>query len=527
MTAIALPQARARTRDEIYGARYLIAFAVTLASVLELVDTSIVNVAIPHMMGNLGATLEEIAWVSTGYIVANVIVLPMTSFFSDTFGRRNYYVGSIALFTIASFFCGHASSLYGLVFWRVIQGIGGGALISTAQAILFDVFPKEERGTSTAIFGVGVMVGPLLGPTLGGWITANYSWPWIFYINLPLGLIAGALCWQYVPEPSAQVKRGDGIDWFGLFFLALGIGSLQIMLERGQGRDWFASKEIIIEAILAATGLVAFVWRELAAEHPMVDIRILKNRQLATGVTFGLVLGFALYASVFVLPVFLQGLLGYSAWDTGKVMFPGAIASAVTMALVGRFMQKLDARPIVVVGVLLYLWSMTMHWHFTMAIGLSDTLIPIVMRGVAMGLVFVPLTGMTVAQLKPQQMAQGTGLFNLARQLGGSLGIAAAATLVTRFTERARDGLLPHLDAADPNVHSFLSNAIAAMSRAGASLPQATARAEQLLSYKLQQQASLLAYDKIYLTMGIVFTCALPLLLLFKTGRVTGKVEAH
>ncbi len=527
MTAIALPQARARTRDEIYGARYLIAFAVTLASVLELVDTSIVNVAIPHMMGNLGATLEEIAWVSTGYIVANVIVLPMTSFFSDTFGRRNYYVGSIALFTIASFFCGHASSLYGLVFWRVIQGIGGGALISTAQAILFDVFPKEERGTSTAIFGVGVMVGPLLGPTLGGWITANYSWPWIFYINLPLGLLAGVLCWQYVPEPSAQVKRGDGIDWFGLFFLILGIGSLQIMLERGQSRDWFDSKEIVTEAILAAFGLVAFVWRELAIEHPMVDIRILKNRQLATGVAFGLVLGFALYASVFALPVFLQGLLGYSAWDTGKVMFPGAIASAVTMALVGRFMQKIDARPIVVVGVLLYLWSMTMHWHFTMAIGLSDTLIPIVMRGVAMGLVFVPLTGMTVAQLKPQQMAQGTGLFNLARQLGGSLGIAAAATLVTRFTERARDGLLPHLDAADPNVHSFLSQAVAAMSGAGASLPEAQARAYQLLSYKLQQQASLLAYDKIYLTMGIVFTCALPLLLLFRTGRVTGKVEAH
>jgi DHA2 family multidrug resistance protein len=527
MTALALPQVRARTRDEIYGARYLIAFAVTLASVLELVDTSIVNVAIPHMMGNLGATLEEIAWVSTGYIVANVIVLPMTSFFSDTFGRRNYYTGSIALFTIASFFCGHATSLYGLVFWRVIQGIGGGALISTAQAILFDVFPKEERGTSTAIFGVGVMVGPLLGPTLGGWITANYSWPWIFYINLPLGVIAAALCWQYVPEPSAQGKRGEGIDVLGILFLILGIGSLQIMLERGQSKDWFASTEIIIEAILAAAGLIAFVWRELAAEHPMVDIRILKDRQLATGVTFGLVLGFALYASVFCLPVFLQGLLGYSAWDTGMVMFPGAIASAITMAVVGRFMQRIDARPIVVVGVLLYLWSMTMHWHFTMAIGLGDTLIPIVMRGVAMGLVFVPLTGMTVAQLKPQQMAQGTGLFNLARQLGGSLGIAAAATLITRFTARARDGLLPHLDASDPNVHSFLSQATAAMSRAGASLPQAQARAYQILSYKLQQQASLLAYDKIYLTMGIVFTCALPLLLLFKTGRVTGKVEAH
>ncbi|HEY8062316.1 MAG TPA: DHA2 family efflux MFS transporter permease subunit, partial [Gemmatimonadales bacterium] len=528
MTSIALPLPAARSRADVYRARYVIAFAVTLASVLELVDTSIVNVAIPHMMGNLGATLEEIAWVSTGYIVANVIVLPMTSFFSDTFGRRNYYTGSIALFTAASFFCGQSHSLEQLVFWRVIQGIGGGALISTAQAILFDVFPREERGTSTAIFGMGVMVGPLLGPTLGGWITANYSWPWIFYINLPLGIIAAVLCWQFVPEPSVPVRRGaTGIDWLGLFFLAVGIGSLQILLERGQSKDWFASKEIVVEAILAASGLVAFVWRELVADQPMVDLRILRSRQMATGVTFALVLGFALYASVFVLPVFLQGLLGYSAWDTGLVMFPGAIASAITMAVVGRLTQKMDARPLVVAGVLLYLVSMTMHWQFTLDTGLHDTLLPIVIRGVGIGLVFVPLTAMTVADLKPQQMAQGTGLFNLSRQLGGSLGIAAAATLVTRFAATARAGLLPHLDPSDPRVRAWIDQVTAGMTHLGASLPQAQARAYQLLSYRLQQQASLLAYDKIYLTMGIVFTCALPLLLFFRTGRVTGKVEAH
>ena len=409
-----------------------------------------------------------------------------------------------------------------------MQGIGGGALISTAQAILFDVFPREERGTSTAIFGVGVMVGPLLGPTLGGWITANYSWPWIFYINLPLGVIAGTLCWQFVPEPSARVSRGEGgVDWLGLMFLIMGIGALQIMLERGQSKDWFSSPEIVIEAICAVVGLTSFVWRELVAEHPMVDLRILKNRQLATGVAFALLLGFALYASVFALPVFLQGLLGYSAWDTGVVMFPGAIASAVTMAVVGKVLKKTDARYLVVAGVLLYLWSMTMHWHFTMDTGLHDTILPVVLRGIGVGLVFVPLTGMTVAELKPQQMAQGTGLFNLSRQLGGSLGIAAAATLVTRFSERARAGLLPHLDPSDPGVHAWLNQVTAGMMRYGASLQQAQARASQIMSLKLQQQAALLSYDKLYLTMGIAFTCALPLLLLFKTGRVSGKVEAH
>jgi DHA2 family multidrug resistance protein len=410
----------------------------------------------------------------------------------------------------------------------VVQGIGGGALISTAQAILYDVFPKEERGTSTAIFGIGVMVGPLLGPTLGGWLVENFSWPWIFYINLPLGLLAGFLCWQYVPEPSAKVQRRDGIDWLGIFFLALGIGCLQIMLERGQSKDWFASKEIVAEAVLAAFGLVSFVWRELLAEHPMVDIRILKNRQMAVGVTFAMVLGFALYASVFVLPVFLQGLLRYSAFDTGMVMFPGAIASAFTMAIVGKMMGKMDARKLVVAGVLLYLVSMIQHSHFTLEIGLHDTLLPIVLRGIGMGLVFVPLTGLTVADLKPQQMAQGTGLFNLSRQLGGSLGIAAAASLVTHFTEKARSGLLPHLGANDPMVQNWLQQVTAGMQHAGASLQQAQARALELLSLRLTQQAALLAYDKIYLTMGITFTCALPLLLLFRTGRVAGgKVDAH
>jgi DHA2 family multidrug resistance protein len=336
------------------------------------------------------------------------------------------------------------------------------------------------------------------------------------------------LCWEYVPEPSGTVKQRFGIDWLGLFFLALGIGSLQIMLERGQQEDWFASREIVTEAILAVTGIVAFVWRELIAEHPMVDLRLLRNRQMAVGLTFAMVLGFALYASVFVLPVFLQGLLRYSAWDTGLVMFPGAIASALTMVVVGKTVRNIDARLLVVTGVLLYLVSMIQHSHFTLAIGLHDTLFPIIIRGIGMGLVFVPLTGLTVADLKPQQMAQGTGLFNLSRQLGGSIGIAVSASLVVRFSERARDGLLPHLDAADPRIQGWLQGVTAGLQHLGASTQQAQARALELLSLKLQQQAALLAYDKIYLTMGVLFTCALPLLLLFRTGRVAGGgADAH
>jgi MFS transporter, DHA2 family, multidrug resistance protein len=523
VATLALPVRQARlTREEVFKHRYLIAFAVVSASVLELVDTSIVNVAIPHMMGNLGATLEEIAWVSTGYIVANVIILPLTSWLSDRFGRRNYYTGSIILFTAASFLAGNAHTLAELVGARVIQGIGGGALISTAQAILFDVFPLHERGKAMAIFGMGVMVGPTLGPTLGGWITDNYSWPWIFYINIPLGIAAAMLTWRYVPEPEHANERSDTVDWLGLVLLIAGIGALQIMLERGESRGWFDATEIRIEALVAAVSLVGFVWHELTVDHPVVDLRILGNRQLAAGVVFGLILGFALYSSVFALPVFLQSHLGYTAWDTGKVILPGALASAVTMAVTGRITGKMDARYLITLGVGLFAWSMWLHYHFTLDIGMGDTIFPMILRGVGLGLIFVPLTQVAVADLRPQQLAQGTGLFNLSRQLGGSFGIAVTATLLTRFTEQSREALRAHLNPAEPATAGWINGVTSRMLQLGGSLQEAQARTFQLLNLKLYQQASVIAFEKVFLIMGVLFVLALPLLLAFRTGRTQG-----
>ncbi len=527
MATLALPMRQARlTREEVFKHRYLIAFAVVSASVLELVDTSIVNVAIPHMMGNLGATLEEIAWVSTGYIVANVIILPLTSWLSDRFGRRNYYTGSIILFTAASFLAGNAHTLTELVGARVIQGIGGGALISTAQAILFDVFPLHERGKAMAIFGMGVMVGPTLGPTLGGWITDNYSWPWIFYINIPLGIAAAMLTWRYVPEPEHANERSDTVDWLGLVLLIAGIGALQIMLERGESKGWFDATEIRIEALVAAISLVGFVWHELRVEHPVVDLRILGNRQLAAGVVFGLILGFALYSSVFALPVFLQSHLGYTAWDTGKVILPGALASAVTMAVTGRITGKMDARYLITLGVGLFAWSMWLHYHFTLDIGMGDTVFPMILRGVGLGLIFVPLTQVAVADLRPQQLAQGTGLFNLSRQLGGSFGIAVTATLLTRFTEQSREALRAHLNPAEPATAGWLNGVSSRMLQLGGTLQEAQTRAFELLNLKLYQQASVIAFEKVFLIMGALFVLALPLLLAFRTGRTQGGAGA-
>jgi len=528
VTTIALPIPRQQlARAEVHGARYLIAFAVTLASMLELVDTSIVNVAIPHMMGNLGATLEEIAWVSTGYIVANVIVLPLTSWFSDRFGRRNYYTGSIILFTVASFFCGSARSLEGLVAWRVLQGLGGGALISTAQAILFDVFPLAERGTAMAIFGMGVMVGPTLGPTLGGWITDNYSWPWIFYINLPLGVFAALMTWRFVPEPEHQTERADQVDWSGLVLLIMGIGALQILLERGEAKGWFDSREIITETVIASTGVLLFLWHELTTAHPIVNLRVLKDRQLFAAVAFGGVLGFALYSSVFALPVFLQTLLGYGAWDTGKVILPGAIASAVTMAVVGRLAGRVDARAMIVVGAMMFFWAMWLHYHFTLDLGMRDLLWPMILRGVGLGLIFVPLTGVAVARLRPADIPQGTGLYNLARQLGGSFGIAITATLITHFREQGRDALRPHLAPNEPTVRAWLDAVTQRMQSLGGGLEEARLKATRLLELRVDQQASVLAFEKVFLLMGVIFLLALPLLLLFKTGRTQGGGPAH
>ncbi len=512
----AVPGAIPRAVDP-YANRYIIALTVTLASVLELVDTSIVNVAIPHMMGSLGATLDQIAWVSTGYIVANVIVLPITGWLSDVFGRRRYFAGSIALFTIASFFCGNAHTLPELVTWRIIQGLGGGALLSTSQAILYEVFPPQEYGTAMAIFGMGVMVGPTLGPTLGGYITDAYSWPWIFYINLPLGMLAFLLTLSYVKD-SRYARKPGRVDLLGLALLAIGIGALQTMLERGERLDWFQSREVVGLGLASAGALATFVWHELRTAHPVVDLRILKSRQLAAGVAFGGALGTCLYATVFVLPVYLQQVLGFTANQTGLVILPGAIASALTMALTGRFLARRDPRPFVLLGVLLFTLAMWQWSHFTTASGYDDFFWPLIVRGIGLGLVFVPITNLALADLPMDRLPSGTGLFNLMRQLGGSLGIAISATLVSRLTAQYRGEMLRHVVSDEPLTRVRLDGITHALVARGMDPVRAGRAAVGVLERQVSRQATMLAFEHIFLLFGLAFVLALPLLL-FMTRR--------
>ena len=528
MSAATLTTGYSRAMDESYRNRWIIAITVTFASILEILDTSIVNVAIPHMMGTLGATLDEIAWVSTGYIVANVIVLPITGWLSAYFGRRRYFAGSIAIFTIASFMCGNAHTLNDLVLWRIIQGLGGGALLSTSQAILYEVFPPEEYGQAMAIFGVGVMVGPTLGPTLGGYITDTFSWPWIFYINLPFGVMAFLLSVNYIKNSRFAQKVG-ATDWLGLLLLALGIGTLQTLLERGERLDWFSSREIITYAITSSVSLTWFVWHELTTEHPVIDLRILKNRQFATGAVLGGILGICLYATVFVLPVYLQQLQHFTANQTGMVILPGALASAVTMVVMARMLGKVDARLIASAGALFFAVAMWQWSHFTTESGQSDFFWPLILRGFALGLVFVPLNNLAMLELPMSKIAPATGIYNIMRQLGGSVGIALSATFVSRYGAESRAALTEHVSLYNPVVATRFESVVRAMMARGDAMAVARTKAAAAIMGAVQGQASMLAFEHIFLIFGLHFLVAIPLILTLKwdKNRMRGGSDAH
>jgi DHA2 family multidrug resistance protein len=501
--------------------RYLIAVAVVLAALMQVIDSSIVNVALPDMMGNLGASLDEIAWVSTGYILASVIVIPLTGFLGDLLGRKRYFVGSIVTFTFASFMCGASGSLGALVFWRIVQGVGGGALMTVSQAVLFESFPPEEAGMALALFGLGVMVGPTIGPTLGGWLTDNYGWPWIFYINIPVGVLAAVMITAYVHDPAHQ-KRPKVIDYAGIALLAVSVGALQYVLEHGERDDWFDSRFITTLTVIGVVGGAALVWRELTTDHPAIDFRVLRHRQMSVGTVLGVVMGIGLYAMSFTLPVFLQGDLHMTAEQTGIVLLPGALMTAVSMFVAGRLSNRADPRLLITAGSLIFALA---AWKLSLITGESgahDFFWPLVLRGVGLGLMFVPLTTITLAELSPQELPQGTGLYNFFRQLGGSFGIAGISTLVTRFTAQNRANLVQHVSAYDPTSVARLEMLTRGMMAKGADFLTAQRRALALLDAQVMGQASVMAYGKIYVLSAAIILLLIPLLLLVRQTKGAG-----
>lgn len=496
--------------------RWIIVATVVLSAMLELIDTTIVNVSLPQMMGNLGATLDEIAWVVTAYIFANVIVLPMASWLSGLMGRRNYFVGSIVLFTFASFFCGHSASLWELVTFRFVQGAAGAGLMSTSQSILVETFPPDELAFGMGIFGTGVVVGPLIGPTLGGWITDNYTWPWIFYVNVPIGALATAFALLFIRD-RRQERQVERVDWPGIVLLIVGVGALQVVLDRGERDDWFAAPSITALTIVAALGIVAFIWWELRAQHPVVDLSVLKSRTVAAGTFFTFVHGFGLTSSQFIFPVFIQHLLGFTSLQSGLLMLPSSITSAFMMPLTGRLLRGgMSPRLMGVVGFLgffAFTWTLSQS---TLASGPADFFWPLILRGFGLSLLFVPVTTLVLAGLSPRATHQVVGLTGMMRQLGGSLGVALVATFVQHRAWAHRQDLLRYVTPFDLPFRERLHAIVAGLMAQGSPFTEAQLQAYAAIEDTVTRQAFLLTYMDAFRIIGVFFLCCMPLLLLFK-----------
>src|SRR5471030_2324928 len=457
--------------------KWIITITVIIASLLELIDTTIVNVSIPQIQGNLGATLEDVAWVVTGYAVANVIILPMSGWLGSRFGRKQYFITSIIVFTIASFLCGNATSLNELVIFRILQGLAGGGLISTSQAILVETWPREQIGTATALFGLGAVVGPTVGPTIGGYITDHASWNWIFYVNIPVGALAAFCAYTFVRETPKEGK-GKPVDWWGIALLAIAVGSLQTILEKGESEDWFAKTYILVLTVAAILGTLLFIWRELSIDYPIVNFGILRHRSFAVGMFTSFVLGFGLYGSVFVFPVFCQNLLGFSAQQTGELLFPGGLCTIVMMPFIGKMLNRgIPAQFMATAGMFLFFVFTTMLSNSTLGTGEKDVLVPLLIRGVGMALLFVPLTTLAIADLKGPELGQGTGLNNMMRQLGGSFGIAILTTLIHNRSGKHRSDLISNITAYNPAFTTRFNGLVHNFMGAGKSVGDATTMA--------------------------------------------------
>jgi MFS transporter, DHA2 family, multidrug resistance protein len=498
---------------------WLIATAVMAATFMEILDTSVANVALPHIAGNLSATTEEATWVLTSYLVSNAIVLPITGWLGMRFGRRRLLAVCITIFTAASVFCGIAPSLGFLIVARIIQGAGGGALIPVSQAVLLESFPPEKHGVAMATFGMGVVVAPILGPTLGGWITDNYSWRWIFYINVPVGIFAVLMVQTFVEDPPyikhARIQR---VDFLGFALLAVWLGTLQIILDKGQQEDWFASLWLRWFAAISILCFLGFLLRELRTAHPIVNLRVLKNRNFSAGVMMITTLGAVLYGTTAALPIFLQTLMGYPALESGLTLSPRGVGAFITTFIIGRLVGRVRNRVLITIGFILLAGSSFWLGHINLQIGLWDVIWPSVLNGVAISFIFTPLTTAAVAHLRQDQIGNATGIYNLMRNLGGSFGIALVSTWIVRRAQIHQAVMVAHLTPYDPAYRQALAAATQALTPASGHW-LAQMQAQGAIYDRLLNQARLWAFVENFRLFGFFCLGCIPLVLLFKKAR--------
>ncbi|MEI7980385.1 MAG: DHA2 family efflux MFS transporter permease subunit [Bacteroidota bacterium] len=501
-------------------AKIIIALTTISAAIMELIDTSIVNVALNQMAGNLGSSIEDIAWVITSYAIANVIIIPMTGFLAAYFGRRRYYMASIAIFTVASVFCGMSVSLWQIILWRFIQGLGGGGLLSTSQSILFETFPGKQRGLASALFGMGIVLGPTLGPVIGGMIIDSYSWPLIFFINVPFGIVASFLTYRFIPK-GFDISVKPKIDWSGIFLLTIGIGSLQYVLERGEAEDWYDSRLIIWFTAIAVIGLITFIWWELRQKQPVVNLRILKDWNLSVTTLLTFIVGFILFTSVFVFPLMLQRVLGYTAYETGLTLLPASILSLIIMPFIGRMLQAgTQPKIFVTIGFITLMGFGILMSQADLNVTSGFFALPLMIRGAGLACLMVPLNAMAVAGLQPRDIPQGVALNNMMRQLGGSFGIAIINNYIAHRVAVHRMDLISNI--YDGNYlfterYNQIYQGLQSKLPLAANLKQQT---WQVIEFSVMKQSFMLSYLDAFLYTTLFILIAFPLILFTRNKRI-------
>ncbi|HEY1658776.1 MAG TPA: DHA2 family efflux MFS transporter permease subunit [Candidatus Sulfotelmatobacter sp.] len=508
---------------------WIIAITVTLATFMEVLDTSIANVSLPHIAGSLSAGQDESTWILTSYLVSNAIVLPLSGWFSSIMGRRNFYMSCVALFTVSSFMCGLAPNLSMLIFFRVLQGVGGGGLQPSEQAILADTFPPAKRGMAFAVYGVAVVTAPAIGPTLGGWITDNFTWRWIFFINIPVGIISILLTSRLIEDPPYLRRRKISetkIDYIGLSFVALGLGTLQVVLDKGQRDDWFGSHFILVFSLIAAASLIFVTFWEWHQKDPIVDLHLFRDRTFGISNLLMFMLGFALLGSTLLLPLFMQTLLGYTAEQSGLALMPGGLTIMILLPLVGFLLSRYTPRWMLVFGLVLLSASLFNMTNFDLLIDFRTTVLARMLQAGGMAFLFVPINTAAYAFLPRDKNNAASGLMNLARNIGGSVGISVVTTMLDRRSQAHLNYLSGHLSATNPAFRSTLQGAMRVMEAHGASASFARQQAYALIEGTLQRQANMLAYIDDFWLLGIAILAMIPAVFLMKKGR-PGEIAVH
>jgi MFS transporter, DHA2 family, multidrug resistance protein len=508
---------------------WIIAITVTLATFMEVLDTSIANVALPHIAGSLSAGQDESTWVLTSYLVSNAIVLPLSGWLSSIMGRKNFYMSCVALFTISSFLCGLAPNLATLIVCRVLQGVGGGGLQPSEQAILADTFPPAKRGMAFAVYGVAVVTAPAIGPTLGGWITDNFTWRWIFFINIPVGIISMLLTSRLIQDPPYFKRRKlseTTIDYIGLGFVGLGLGTLQVVLDKGQRDDWFESHFIVILSVIAAASLLFVIFWEWHHKDPIIDLHLFRDRTFGISNLLMSMLGFALLGSTLLLPLFMQTMLGYTAEQAGFALMPGGFTIMLLLPLVGFLLSRYSPRWLLVFGLVMLSASLFHMTSFDLQIDFHTATFARVLQAAGMAFLFVPINTAAYAYLPREKNNAASGLMNLARNMGGSVGISLVTTLLDRRGQVHLNYLSRHLSASNPAFQSMIQGTAQGMRAHGANSVFATQQAYAMIAGTVQRQATMLAYIDDFRLLGFAILAMVPLVFLMKKGK-PGAMAVH